>query len=378
MNTVLFVSNGHGEVAIAERIAKELPPEIACDHLALVGTFEHSAVMRDVGPRRAMPSGGLVAMGNVRNIARDLGAGLIGHTLAQLRFLSGVQHTYRVAIAVGDVYALLMALRARASATIFVGTAKSVYVAPYGPLEERVMANARAVFVRDTATAQRLQAHGIDARTANVIVDLHASDDAAMIDAPFDPRLALFPGSREAAYGDALMLCRVVRELSARKPKLGALLSVAPGLDAARMEASFAGEGWLIRHRDDPYAPFSLFSGDREVVRAWCGSLSAMLHGTTLVLGQAGTANEAAAAAGIPVVAFERTRTHAWYRKRQIGLLGDALLVVTGDEHSVAYAVAELLDDPVRRERMGSIGRQRMGAAGGAKLIAQEVVRLCG
>ena len=29
----------------------------------------------DVGPQRAMPSGGLVAMGNVRAFARDIGAG---------------------------------------------------------------------------------------------------------------------------------------------------------------------------------------------------------------------------------------------------------------------------------------------------------------
>ena len=37
MKRALFVSNGHGEIAIAARIAQDLPPEIAADHLALVG-----------------------------------------------------------------------------------------------------------------------------------------------------------------------------------------------------------------------------------------------------------------------------------------------------------------------------------------------------
>ena len=50
-------------------------------------------------------------------------------------------------------------------------------------------------------------------------------------------------------------------------------------------------------------------------------------------MGQAGTANEAAAAAGVPVVAFERDRDRktAWYRMRQHGLLGEALAVLPGD-----------------------------------------------
>ena len=44
--------------------------------------------MHEVGPRRAMPSGGLIAMGNVRNIARDLRSGLLALTLAQRAFLA--------------------------------------------------------------------------------------------------------------------------------------------------------------------------------------------------------------------------------------------------------------------------------------------------
>lgn len=375
MKRVLFVSNGHGEVAIAARISAELQDVAGSDHLALVGDFAHSGVMRDVGPRRRMPSGGLIAMGNLRNIARDLRAGLIGHTLAQLRFLNGCCATYAAAVAVGDVFALGMALRTRI-ATAFVGTAKSVYVAPYGSFEESVIRKAAVVYVRDEPTAQRLQAHGIPARSGNVIVDLY-TDEAPPVKDEQSPYLALFPGSREDAYGAAALLAGVVHELAQRFAQLGAVLSIAPGLEHERMKAAIAGAGFDVAE-GGAHMPFRAFLGEREVLRAWTGPIGAMLAGADAVLGQAGTANEAAAAAGIPVIAFASNESgkHAWYRMRQAGLLGDALLVVAGDESSAAQQVAALLADPDRRAKMAQAGRARMGPPGAAKQVAAAIAEL--
>jgi uncharacterized protein (TIGR03492 family) len=121
-----------------------------------------------------------------------------------------------------------------------------------------------------------------------------------------------------------------------------------------------------------------LYDGDRELLRMWNGSLGAMLQHATIVLGQAGTANEAAASQGIPVVAFSRsahTRT-PWYRKRQIGLLGEAMFVAAADPERAAAEVVTLLDDQARRARMGAIGRERMGPPGAAALIASEIAAL--
>jgi uncharacterized protein (TIGR03492 family) len=113
-------------------------------------------------------------------------------------------------------------------------------------------------------------------------------------------------------------------------------------------------------------------------VRALRGAAGAVLAGADAVMGQAGTANEAAAAAGIPVVAFaQRDRSrHSWYRRRQAGLLGDALLVIEGDAQSAARQVDDLLSDESRRRNMGEIGRQRMGAPGAASRIAQDIAGL--
>jgi uncharacterized protein (TIGR03492 family) len=379
---VLFVSNGHGEEAIAVRIATDvlaLAPELSLDHLALVGEFGHPSQMHDVGPRRAMPSGGLIAMGNLRNIARDVGGGLVGLTVAQLRFLRAVRRTYDAVAAVGDIYALLLALRAK-TPTVYVGTAKSVFVAPYGPIEERILRRARAIFVRDEATAARLRAHGTDASApGNVIVDLFAVPDDPRADgafAGFAPAVALFPGSRSGAYDEGLSLARFARDLARDRPHFGGVLSIAPGLDARRFATVLADDGWIVRANDDPARPFDLYDGDRVVVRAWRGELGPLLSRAAIVIGQAGTANEAAAGAGLPVVAYAPPgeRANAWYRKRQRGLLGDALMVVA--EPTALAEIGALLDDPARRARMGAAGRERMGAPGGARAIAQTIVSL--
>ncbi len=356
MSRVLFVSNGHGEAAIAARIAAEaraLAGDLQTEHLALVGERLGGAPFADVGPQAAMPSGGLVAM-NPRALAGDLGAGLPALLARQAAFLWGARGRYAAVVAVGDAYACALARLAR-TPLAFVGTAKSVHVAPYGPGERAIVRGARRIFVRDAATARDLVAHGVPAEApGNVIVDLLAGGERVEWRQPL--RLALLPGSRERAYDDALRLAGVVAALRARLAGIDAMLSIAPNLDPAR------------------FAPALELGG----LRPWTGPFGALLAGATVALGQSGTANEAAAACGLPVVALELDDAprDAWYRKRQRGLLGEALLLVPGEPAAAAAELAALLEDAPRRARMGAVGRERMGGPGGAQAIARGVIAL--
>jgi uncharacterized protein (TIGR03492 family) len=375
MKSVLFVSNGHGETAIAARIARETEKlsDLRCDHLALVGEGSHSPTLRDVGPRRKMPSGGIVAMGNVRNFARDLGAGLGPLTIAQWRFLARSGRAYDTVVAVGDAFALFMALRAGAP-VIFVGTAKSVYVAPYGRFEELLIRRAAAAFVRDAATAQRLAAHGIRASDANVMADLGVAEQPQRPSLAGDPLIAIFPGSRDDAYDQAAFLLGVLMGAQSMRTGLRGVLSVAPGLQAERFGDALRGVGLRVVPRGDSLEPFSVYADGNEIARAWTGEIGAAIELAQLVLGQAGTANEAAAAAGVPVIAFEGG---GWYRRRQAALLDGALRILPRDAQSGARHVAALLEDQAAREKMARIGRERLGAPGAARRIAEEIVRLC-
>ncbi len=369
---VLFVSNGHGEASIAGRIAEDVRAADAgavLDHFPLVGTGLGGATMNEVGPRRSMPSGGLVAMGNVRAFARDLQAGFVGLFFAQLRFLREARGRYDAVVAVGDAYALGLALTARAP-VVFVGTAKSAYVAPYGPFERTLLRRAVDVFVRDERTAGDLQRSGVDAAApGNVIVDLLRADAPALA----GKWIGLLPGSRERAYEDGVRLARVLRALGERGEVRG-ILSVAPTLDAETFARALRDDGWDVRDGAGPER-LHLTSGGATIV-GWTGTLGALLRSCVLVIGQAGTANEAAAACGIPVVVLDKDADlgASWYRMRQRRLLGDALELVDADPGRAAAAVEELLNDPHRLDRMSACGVERMGGAGGAAAIAARVV----
>jgi tetraacyldisaccharide 4'-kinase len=358
-NRVLFVTNGHGEVAIGDRIATELRAlgPFVTEHFPLVGTGGATPDFPPVGPRRAMPSGGLVAMGNVRAFARDLGAGwlrLFGDQLGYLRTAAG---NAAAVVAVGDAYACALA-RLCGRPLIFVGTAKSVFVAAYGPFERRILRGAARVFVRDLATAVDLRAHGVVADApGNVIVDLLATGERFPWTAPM--RLALLPGSRERAYADADRLAVLVAAVAERVEGIEAALSIAPGLDPAGFAPALARS---------------------PAVHRWTGPIGAILAGATLALGQAGTANEAAAANGVPVVALEleADRRDGWYRKRQVGLLGEALAIVPGELPAAREAIVALLEDPPRLAAMAAAGRTRMGGPGGAATVARAIAAVAG
>lgn len=382
MKRALFVSNGHGEQAIAACIAAELArvAEVDTDQLCLVGGDRAPAgTLRPVGPRRALPSGGLIAMGNLRNLLRDLSGGLLAHTFAQLRFLHDIAGRYDVGVAIGDVFALAMTRRARAAKTVFVGTAKSVYVAPYGRFERHVMRAADAIFVRDEPTARYLKERGVPAEApGNVIVDLFERSPEGCPEALSDKALAIFPGSRQSAYADAVFACEIVRAAIALRPVLRASLSIAAGLDAQRFAQVLQRDGWDVRSMDAEHVPFVLAWDGNPVVTAWAASPAAMLESASVVLGQAGTANEAAAARGIPIAAFERRGGSAggWYRRRQRGLLDGALQILGGSAADAARQLVALLEDKRRLARMGAIGRERMGAPGGARAIAARIGEL--
>jgi uncharacterized protein (TIGR03492 family) len=371
---VLFVANGHGETAISARIAAELEARatapLTLDLLPLVGTGAGAAPLDLVGPRRTMPSGGLVAMGNVRAFSRDLRAGFVALFARQLAFLLSLRDRYDIVLAIGDAYALGLALLVRAP-TVFVGTAKSVYVAPYGPFERTLLRRAGRVFVRDEPTARRLRAQRVDASApGNVIVDLVSECESAGT-----PRsaLAVLPGSRESAYGDGVRLARVVRALAAERPDLDGVFSIAPTLDSERFARTLAADGWAITAGTGD-RPFAASAGAARLA-AWSGDFGELLGASVAVLGQAGTANEQAAACGVPVIALGSVDGHEdWYRMRQRRLLGEALAIVPGEPAAAATAIAALLADEPRLERMRAAGRARMGGRGGAAAIARAVL----
>jgi len=331
-----------------------------------------------------MPSGGLIAYWNLRNLAADIGAGLGALTLRQYRFLSQ-QRQRDVIVAVGDIYCLSLSLLAARRPTLFVATAKSDYVAPHSGIELAIARHAAAAFARDEVTAASMRAAGVAASYAGNImmdgvertgVDLGIKPDALVF--------AVLPGSRAdaaaAAAGQVERLAAIAQQMAGRGRKVQALVSIAPSVEATAVRNAIRNTGV------DLSAPVPgvgvIASGQRDTLELALvrGAFGDMIAAAAIVLGQAGTANEQAAGCGKPVIAAaqpgEAPERMQWYRMRQKRLLGDALLVLQPQPQAFAAEVVRLIDDPQRIAYMADTGRMRMGSPGGAQAVAQKALSL--
>src|SRR5690606_31286986 len=102
---------GHGEDVIGARLAGGLTRELPWLELEAfpgvgLGRAYEAAGLKLVGPRRALPSGGLT-LHHARLLLADLSAGLLPLTFAQVRFLRRADPG--AVLVVGDAYAQALA-----------------------------------------------------------------------------------------------------------------------------------------------------------------------------------------------------------------------------------------------------------------------------
>jgi uncharacterized protein (TIGR03492 family) len=382
---ILLVSNGFGEMAIVTYIARALRAQsdaARIEHLPLVGRAPSDAWPAAVGPQADMPSGGLIAYWNLRNLAADIGAGLGALTLRQYRFLYQ-QRQRDVIVAVGDIYCLSLSLLAARRPTLFVATAKSDYVAPHSGIELAIARRATAAFARDEVTAASMRAAGVAASYAGNImmdgvqrmgIDLSIKPDALVI--------AVLPGSRAdaaaAAAGQVERVAAIAQQMAGRGRKVQALVSIAPSVEATAVRDAIRNVGIDLTAPSPGVGVIASGQRDNLELALVRGAFGDMIAAAAIVLGQAGTANEQAAGCGKPVIAAaqpgEAPERMQWYRMRQKRLLGDALLVLQPKPQAFAAEVVRLIDDPQRIAHMAETGRKRMGSPGGAQAVAQKAL----
>lgn len=380
MKRLLVLSNGAGEDAIASKILTRLPPEIqgAVVCCPLVGPGKALAGYELSGPRVLPPSEGLFRE-SLGLAARDLWQGVLAGHWSQLQFLRAEREAIGLTVAVGDLFPVLWAGLAGHSRLLFVGTAKSVYHHPYSWPERWLLRRlALKSLVRDRATARRLQEQSVAAEwVGNAMMDeVEPSARELPVVGP-GPLLTLFPGSRRQAAAvlpfqlEALRVLREKLELSVQ----GAV-AAAPGTRVVELCASC--HDWELSEADGSEGLLGILRRGPLAVPILSGRLGDLLRDSAIALGQAGTANEQAAGAGVPVVAYDARagRGLRWYRKRQKGLLGDAVAVVAPTIEAVTGEVATLLSDPKEHRRRAEIGRERMGPPGGTQRMADEIAAL--
>ena len=246
--------------------------------------------------------------------------------------------------------------------------------------------HAEVTLTRDEPTAKSLAARGVRARWAgNLMMYGVAHPDAGALPIDEDAlRIAVLPGSRRNAAANAGDAVRRLRSVAAAlaPARVQAFVSVAGNAAADDMAESIAAQGVSLQ-------PTAVQTGvvarsrpsetnlDVVLVR---GRFAELLAAADIAIGQAGTANEQAAGLGKPVIAAsdpgKAPQRAGWYRQRQQRLLGDALLVLPGDDREFVDGVLRLIRDQQQRERMSRAGRERMGGPGGSARVAETVLSL--
>jgi uncharacterized protein (TIGR03492 family) len=326
-----------------------------------------------------MPSGGLVTYWNVRNFVRDMRAGLLWLTLRQFWYLTQ-QRQRDLIIAVGDIYCLALCVFAARRPTLFVATAKSDLVAPHSSLERSIARRAVATFARDARTTVNLDAAGVRARfVGNIMMDglTRSGVDLGLAQGEFV--IAVLPGSRSDARSSLEEQIQRVRAVASllrpRAKRVHALVSLAPSADELDLRRAVERQGIPLTMTGAQTGAIAAGADENMRLSLVRGAFGDLVASADIVFGQAGTGNEQAAGCGKPVVAAaapgEGPSKMGWYRMRQKKLLGDALLVLPGEPDRFAAEVVRLIEDPARMAHMAAVGRERMGAPGGAAAVAK-------
>jgi len=397
---LLVLSNGHGEDLIALRILQALHrrrPELEIAVLPLVGeggafaAAEEAGVLRRIGPRRHLPSGGFSNQ-SLRGLLADLGAGVLGLSWRQWRLVRRWGRRGDPVLAVGDLLPLLLAWGSGAPYG-FIGTPKSDYTwasgpgsaglaalyhrckgSEWDPWEWTLMARRRCrlVAMRDALTARGLRRHGVDALApGNPMMDGLRAE-------PLPPvlqgrrRLLLLGGSRmPEALGNLRRLLEALELLSEAEP----LLLLAP------CGSRPSPEEWAPLLQRLGFEPVP-GPPPGEAAAAWQrgsvllvvgpGRFAAWAGCAEVGLAAAGTATEQLVGLGVPALSLPGPgpQFKLGFAQRQSRLLGGSVAVCRTPQ-ALAQGLEELLRDPQRRAALGRIGARRMGPAGGSEALAQ-------
>ncbi|HAV43321.1 TPA: hypothetical protein DCX15_04825 [bacterium] len=379
---VLIASNGYGEDTIACQLVKELKtkmPILTFKALPIVGEGKVylSNRIEVLGPQRMMPSGGFVRMGP-KYLLKDIQAGLLSLSIAQIRALKEEGKRSDLVITVGDTFLNTFCGFWTKKKTIFVSTAQSINIGRFSLIDIWLMRrHSKVVFPRDEETAHYLRRFGIYAvYLGNIMMDCLQVTGSDMGISSSTKVIGLLPGSKREAYRNLQYILEMVEEIGAQsKDDLPIfLLAVAPSLKMSEIKEVANKKGWNFKNYKEMERLGGFQKGKIEIILS--DKFGDVLNRADVVIGLSGTGNEQAVGLGKPVVTFpgDGPQMTLPFLLDQSRLLKGAVIVCPRNKEHVTKEVLSLLADPSRREEIKRIGLERMGFAGGASRIVSYII----
>ena len=401
---LLILSNGHGEDAIAARIAEQLqltpnPPELAILPLVGEGHAYRGLNIPLIGRVKKMPSGGFVYMDS-RELWRDLQGGLLQLTLAQFQSIRQWSKEGGKILAVGDILPLIFAWMSGAEYA-FVGTAKSEYYlrdendwlastsflerslgADYFPWERWLMSRpkCKAVFPRDSLTTHNLLQFSIPAfDLGNPMMDGLEATTKSFLDNPKPLTILLLPGSRSPeTERNWQLILQAINEILQQftNQDICFLAAIAPSLDLQPLKSALSIQQWQIMSLNladtlinDPQA-ISFQKGNAKLFLSQ-QAYGDCLHLSDMAIAMAGTATEQFVGLGKPVFSLpgDGPQFTPKFAQRQTYLLGQSVILSKNLEE-MGRELNSVLNSPEKRQAIAENGKKRLGKPGAANRIA--------
>ncbi len=401
---LLVISNGHGEDLIAMRVMEALHclhPSLVIEVLPLVGEGKifDSAVskgwVRRVARDKPLPSGGFSNQ-SISALIFDLSAGLLGTAWKNLQLVRKAAHRGRVILAVGDILPLFFAWLSRTS-FVFIGTPKSDYTwmsgpgyslsdfyhslkgSEWDPWEYFLMRSFRCKFVavRDNLTARGLRRHRVNAYApGNPMMDCFKS-----VPIPFPEELKDFTpllllcGSRIPEAIRNFQRLIQASEILGNDVQLAIFVALSAEPSAEKIQTCLE----------------ELNYEKKSLAFEISGSESCWSKGSNLVfvgpdqffhwatwahvgLANAGTATEQLVGLGIPAISLpgKGPQFQKDFAFRQSRLLGGSVISCK-TPLVFAKRLEVLLADELTRQKLGNLGKRRMGPKGGSDALAKMI-----
>ncbi len=397
-NSLLIISNGHGEDVIASLIIRELlslKVFSKIEVMPLVGDGKifddlRSSKISKIGFQKVLPSGGF---GNqsFKGFWNDLKEGMLIYLLKNWLVLLKKPKNYQI-LAIGDLLPLFYAWSAKCDFG-FIGTPKSDYTwtsgpgksisdlyhklkgSEWDPWEMHIMKShlCKFVIVRDELTSKNLKSKRIDARFfGNPMMDFH-QDKVIKKDIYNNyAKIILLIGSRFPEANNNLNI--FLDYLSDFYFPKKSLIFIPLSLNANVFEV----EKQIINYQFTKKKSSSFSLGEESV---WSKNKMTLVLGKNTFsnwaylaevgLANAGTATEQICGLGIPALSLpgKGPQFTQSFAKRQQRLLGGSVALC--ESKSIFHEkLLYLLENKKFRVRQGQIGKERMGAPGASKKIA--------
>ena len=326
--SILWVSNGYGEDAIASTLATAYSnryPDQTMVALPLIGDGHHyqAARLSPVLQLPMPPSGGFIR--SVRTAWTDIRCGLLRTIRHQFRAARQWSRFADTIIAVGDIYCLVVASQFSARPVVFLPTAKSDLFMPHSAIERIIMRRrCRLILPRDDRTAIALRRHSLPAHyVGNPMMHVHplttlsTSRMAAIT-------IGILPGSRDEAYTNFALIIRLISSLPS---SVRLLVCTPPQLSQERLQE---------------------IAKPITIPIDWTTQMNELITYSSVVIGLAGTANEQAAYYGRTVLCFEGTGPQSTHQRfaEQHTLMGDRIQIIDAHPDSLYAAITPFMHPP--------------------------------